>query len=470
MKRINSIRAGLTGFALVFVAGTFIVTGLTAVSVAGNFITARFHESFRLLGENLSNNAELGLLLNDRSMLKRLADNMLEQRDIRKVYIYGTDGLVAEAGSSAGKGLLRITVPVVVPSMDNAELFERSMEQEKEIGRVELAYSLESLEELKSKMIFRLILFFAALSAFSFFWYRLFARSITKPLKDLMNAAGQVSKGNLNITASGGIYQETRTLAAAFNNMLAALKKSGEELEDAYMKMAHQKSMAEVGKFSMMVAHEIKNPLSIIRGSADILAKEGTKGEARQEMIHYQKTEIHRINTLIEDFLAYARPLEPRYERCEINRIVEKIRKKSAAMWESEGVALSLDIANGTDVLVYCDGNLLEKVITNILKNAFHVSRPGDTIRMQTFADDKAWHLKIADNGPGIDPSGLSDVFKPFYTTKSTGTGLGLAIAEEIIHAHGGRVTVENGANGGAVFQITLTLLNQDSSKEVQYG
>jgi signal transduction histidine kinase len=472
MKTLYSIRTGLTGFALLFIAGTSIVMGVAGSRFASEFLTRRYHESFKLLAENLSKNAELGVLLNDGEDLKRLVSNMLDQGDVRRVTILSSKGyvLAEERSMAGGYEMDKVEVPILTPSMGQVDYVQERGGGLETVGVVVMGYSLKSLDSLRKKLISSLVVSSLVLSFLSFIWYWFFAKSVSKPLEELVDISRQVSAGNMDVRAKGGRYYETQTLATTFNEMLGALKQNQTALETAYGEMAQQRSMAELGKFSMMVAHEIKNPLSIIRGSVDILKKEGLSSDLRLEMLKYQEEEIERINRLVEDFLIFAKPLKPAFEATEMSSFVRNLAQKVDTLWHGRGISISWEGIEAPEVWMACDRSLFDRALTNILKNGFEACAPGDRLELSAESDGSSWCLSIGDTGPGLDLDRGEDIFEPFYTTRSKGTGLGLSIVKEIVELHKGTIVAENRVDRGAVFKIILPWEQNILSAEVIDG
>lgn len=457
--RWGSVRVRLLGIGLSVIVGVSLVMALLGIRLTTAFLAVRFNESFQLLAAHMARNCELGILLGDNAMLERLARNVLEQEDIRVVRIMDSNGgtLVSLAKGGDGEATVTVDSPINAAQMSHDRLMFEEEEWQEKVGTVLLGYSRKGLDRLKRDMASRFIMISLALSLISAIAYWLIARSIVSPLKELAAVSKEVSKGRLDVTARGGDLPETRTLAETFNEMLRSLERHRKELEDAHRTMARQQALAEVGKFSMMVAHEIKNPLSIIKGSVEILRKEGIGERTRETMHVYLEEEVWRINRLIEDFLLFARPKEPQLAVVEMNKMVTDMARRLAL--SADGSRVSLDLQLGeAPCPVSCDVHLMERAMENIIRNALEVSRPGDRVEIRTGCRDRGWVFTVTDQGTGIPPKDLPSVFEPFFTTKAKGTGLGLAMARNIVEAHKGTVRAENIASGGARFEIRVPM------------
>jgi len=457
LGRFNTIPARFTGLAILFILIVSAAAGIIGVKMSLNYTEQRFHENFRVLASYLAKNAELGLLLKDEAMLKNLSENMLELDDIFTVKMMDASGnLLVKIGTDPGKSrLVTVKTPVTRTEQEEDSLFMDTRDKDRILGNVVVAYSLESLERLQSRMVYYvvgLILFFVALSSVCFFFL---SRSVVLPLQGILRVSQAVSRGSMEVRAAvdgpGRGLREVRTLAAGFNNMLDALEREKIKREEAYKEMGRQKTLAEVGKFSMMVAHEVKNPLTVIKGSLAILKKDNLEVSMKQELIKYVEDDIQRINRIVEDFLLFARPRQPDYSETDMNRFIESVMDKFSFLKEGIEVETRID---SVPAVAQCDRALMERVINNIMTNAGSFAE--QKITAATFIDQDKWHLEVTDDGPGIEPDRVSEVFNPFYTTRSRGTGLGLAIARDIVHLHNGTITAENCESGGARFTIIM--------------
>jgi methyl-accepting chemotaxis protein len=258
---------------------TTIGLGYLGVSISHRFVQTRFDERMRFLARNLAMNAELGLLLGDRVMLERLARSVLTEKDMVEVSVVDSRGVVyteVRAPISGEQG--SIEAPVVLKEGEDESraflLHDDPVSREKIIGKVRITYSTEGMREMIESMKTRFFFLAVGLTGLFLLMFALISRSLVAPVTQLAHAARQVAKGERELRVRPGNLPETRELALAFNAMLDSLDWSSKALEDAYQEMLQQKTLAEMGKFSMMIAHEVKNPLSIIKTSLDMLKKE----------------------------------------------------------------------------------------------------------------------------------------------------------------------------------------------------
>jgi signal transduction histidine kinase len=218
--------------------------------------------------------------------------------------------------------------------------------------------------------------------------------------------------------------------------------------------MARQNLLAEMGKFSMMIAHEIKNPLGIIKSSFDILKKD-TSADSAAMLIGYIEEEIQRINSLIEDFLSFAKPAKPSFRIIDANQMLNGCLDRFGRLKTAGNVEIRRAIPEES-CLSYLDPDLFRRAIDNILKNAMEATQGRGVINIDASSTDETWRLEISDNGDGISEHVMDKIFDPFFTTRSKGTGLGLAYTVQVISAHRGKITAANKPAGGAVFCIEI--------------
>lgn len=467
--QFDSIERRLSAIAVLFIMGIAVTMGCMGIWLTHKFVKQRFHDNFIVLADYLARNAELGVLLKNSEMLQNLTTNMLQQEDIVKVIIKDADGVVivgtgrtpAETDTDhAIDSAIKIETKVfqIQPDKGEIELYDAKSNSDI-IGYVELYYTPSGLKALTKDMTFLFMAVSLVLSSVSLAWYWFFARSITLPLINLVAAARKVSQGNFDVKALGGNLRETKTLAKVFNEMLNSVKAHQKETEKMHMEMAKQKSLAEIGKFSTMVAHELKNPISIIKGSMDIFKKKNLDDATRASMIVYVDEEVQRLNRLVDEFLLFAKPKTPVLSKLSMLLFLSEITEKLRFTVPEKNIKISLNVE---DASVECDGILMERAILNILKNAVEHSDADSSLEYDAYIevngklDGAAYIIEINDRGKGIDESIIDDIFNPFFTTRAKGTGLGLAIVKDIVAVHNGTVVVRNRPSGGASFKIKI--------------
>ena len=216
--------------------------------------------------------------------------------------------------------------------------------------------------------------------------------------------------------------------------------------------------LVSMGRVIASIAHEIRNPLGIIRSSAELLQRRMGKADAgTSRILQAIYDESVRLSQTVNDFLDYARPRQPRQDLVDLDLVLSQV----LAFLEGElgRVGVAIERATSPGLWVRGDKDLLYRAIYNILVNGQQAMDGPGIIRISSRrSDDGRVVLEALDSGPGFDPALLDSVLDPFFTTKDGGTGLGLPIVSSIINSHGGEIRLANGPEGGALVRILLHL------------
>ncbi|HMK51412.1 MAG TPA: ATP-binding protein [Thermodesulfobacteriota bacterium] len=254
---------------------------------------------------------------------------------------------------------------------------------------------------------------------------------------------------------------EELELLEAFSNQAAlaisrALIYRDMSLKDKQIMQAEK--MAAIGELAAGIAHEIRNPLGIISGSAETVRKHENQ-KIREEMTGYILEESTRINRLISTFLDFARPKEPKLVKCDLREVLEKTLLLLSPQAKTQGVEIRKEISQGP-FQASVDPDQMRQAFTNLGINALEAMPEGGILKINVLenAQNKV-SIRFIDTGNGIPEEAQSKIFDPFFTTKEGGTGLGLSIAHQIVTQHGGNLGVEGGEGKGSIFTIILPLV-----------
>lgn len=232
---------------------------------------------------------------------------------------------------------------------------------------------------------------------------------------------------------------------------LSAIKEIEKQLE-------RQERLAATGELASSVAHEIRNPLNAISTIVQQLNKDF---EPKNNEVEYNSltklvyNEVNRINSTIESFLCFARPVEIKKEQFHISDLLEQLGKQYTPLALKNKINFS--IIKEWDGLVLWDKNQMLQALINILVNSFDATSAGGNISVTASEKNSSLvSISVADTGKGISDSNINKIFNLYYTTKQKGNGIGLSIVQKIITAHGGQITVESRAGKGTTFYIIL--------------
>lgn len=459
-----SIHARLLSAAVILITLTTLILGWLGIFMISTFVTQRFHQRIDFMTQYLALNCELGLLIGEKHLLQGLVENMLKEDDVTAIAILDHNKKTLARGSRGLPGPFE-QINKSVFSSTNQEILTwvGGMEKNKApeiIGEVKITYSVQGITELINTMRNQVVVSALALIFVSCLIFHFISRSLVAPIVSLADTARKVSMGNRDVRAAPGTTPEIIRLSLAFNNMLDSLAQGRKTLVRTYEKLTRQQALVEVGKFSMMIAHEVKNPLGIIKSSLELIKSEFNIPDDNL-LLNYAEEEIVRLNHLIESFLMFSKPIKPQFEKVNLNQLMEQIVMGFDIQSSMTGVKLDYRIPE-SKFEAEADFDLLARGIGNIITNACEANDNKGLVIISVvehYKMDKTahkWELFIQDQGPGISPEKKAKIFDPFFTTKPTGTGLGLAFADQAIKAHGGNIRIESPKSGGCCFCVTL--------------
>ena len=229
------------------------------------------------------------------------------------------------------------------------------------------------------------------------------------------------------------------------------------ERERMRSRLADAERLASVGELAAGVAHEIRNPLAAIVNATALLEREaGLAPDERAATIGAVRKEARRLNTILSDFLRFARPAEPKRVEGDVRDVVTHV---AALVGEQQARAPALVVETRVDPAVprfAFDPDQLTQVLWNIALNAIEAMKGRGRLLIHARGERGEVVVEIADTGLGMPPEELRRIFEPFYSHRPGGTGLGLAIARRIVAAHGGRIDVDSVMGEGTRMLVRL--------------
>jgi signal transduction histidine kinase len=245
-------------------------------------------------------------------------------------------------------------------------------------------------------------------------------------------------------------------MAAIFHNQNSHLQ----EVKALEIEVLHRERLSALGNMAATVAHEVRNPLNAISMGLQRLKIEfqpSQDGDEYSRLTQLMLGEVHRLNSIVEQFLSLARPLEINPEELRLQDTLKELaalEEGNAKQWKVQiRVVASADLPP-----LKADREYLKQTLLNLILNGFQAMPEGGTLTLEAKTSNSNFLIAVTDTGTGIAPENLSRIFDPYFTTKAQGSGLGLAISRWIIESHGGTITAANESGGGCRVEITLPL------------
>lgn len=270
----------------------------------------------------------------------------------------------------------------------------------------------------------------------------IFSLVLSKPLQEISKMASQISEGNFDVRAKKSRIKEMRMIGEAFNKMAISLKKlvqTEKDLIETRIKMRNERLVA-IGQVAASMAHNIKNPLAVIKSSSEIIKRSSKNEDKDQEdAMMRMNNAIDRISHQIEDVLNFTRITPLDIKSVNINSIFESSLK---SLEIPKNISIELP---KNDSIIKCDVRKLEIVFINLILNAIQaIGQNTGKITIKSSQVDGELMIEVQDSGPGIPDEIMSKIFEPLTTSKQKGTGLGLPTCKNIIEQHGGTIRVKN--------------------------
>lgn len=222
----------------------------------------------------------------------------------------------------------------------------------------------------------------------------------------------------------------------------------------AQEKAIHSEKLSVAGELVGSIAHELRNPLTTVKGFLQLIEKSGDMNDKSKKYLATVNGELEKIERIASEFLALARPHKENKTENNLSELLENVQILMEPEAANKAIAIHKKIDN-QNITIMCDDVKIKQVFINVIKNAIEAMDEGD-ITLYTQDEMDNVHIFVTDNGPGIPDDILNQLNQPFMTTKENGTGLGILISEKIVEDHNGTLLVESDVGKGTTFTVTL--------------
>ena len=280
---------------------------------------------------------------------------------------------------------------------------------------------------------------------------------VSRPMIELQEKIEMVRDGDLQVNVTfADRNDDIGDLGRNFNDMVRQLRETRQEIQRLHRtQISRAEHLATLGELAAGLAHEIRNPLAGIAGVMDIVSRDLPEASPARGVVKEVRHEVLRVNRIVTDLLETARPKPPEYRLSDFNATVEH----AVTFARQHSLAKPVKVAFLRDdelEPVEHDSARIHQVLLNLLLNSIQAIDGDGEVRVAIAHHNGSASVSVADNGPGIPPEHLPNIFRPFYTTKGKGTGLGLSLAKRIVEDHGGQIEVTSEVGVGTRFQVTL--------------
>jgi len=293
------------------------------------------------------------------------------------------------------------------------------------------------------------------------------ADAIRQSVRDLASAGrfdrARVGTADRRVTVRTG--DELESLALAFNQMAEALDESLKTIRDQEHELIRKEKLASVGQLLAALAHDIKNPLGVIRSSAQLVLDEHQPETVKREVAQYVIEETDRLTNRINHFLRFARQKPPEIRPIGARVVLEAALQEWRALGRGTPVVEKVHVApDMPDLMV--DPEQIKEALVNLLINAREAMPHGGTLTLSAAAAPDgaapaAVDIRVVDTGTGISPEHLKQIFDPFFTTKDYGTGLGLTNVKRLVEDNGGQLVIHSTQGQGTEVVLRLPALTR---------
>ena len=428
------------------------------------------------IAEVLAMSSINSFLDHDYSTLKRYIDTIAKDEDVKYVMILNLSGVVKMHNDPDMLGKV-LNDPLTINSLktkdpinqlyrlnlkeDVYDIAAPIMTEERRLGIVRIGISTKKMyseiTESRNRIIFMGIVAILVGITGSI----IMARTISKPIKKLVKSAQAISQGNLDLKLDVTSRDEVGILTEAFRNMAGKLSRHINEL-------IRTERLAVMGKIGANIAHEVKNPLDAIKGSAEYLQKKYHEDKTITKFTTIIKDEINEVAQFLDEYLQFARPTTPQFAPININSVIDETLVLTENLIEQHYIKVNKELKTDLPLLL-ADSIQLKQVFMNIILNAIEAMPSGGDLTIRTFKEihpeedrgkggpaGEKIVVEFSDIGKGIPRENIEKIFDPFYTTKEEGSGLGLSISLSIIEKHKGRIVVTSEEGKGSVFRVNL--------------
>jgi len=341
---------------------------------------------------------------------------------------------------------------------NNPSCYECHSEKSKTLGYIILDFSLKDIQSnLVFTRNFSIIFTSSMVLIILIFVLAMHFRIVNKSLSSFQQTIKKVNDGDLSQRVAISETSELGKLGGSFNHMLDTFQTAQVEILQYHKnELQSAEKLASIGEMAARLAHDVRNPLTGIANSIEIISGE-MKDSPNEPILQEIQRQVERVNFAVTNLLKYSHTKELKFNEENINQILNNLVFFLKNQKQNRFIEFELKTETDIPKIIF-DGKQIEDVLMNLLLNAIQAMKNKGKIIISNTYDKVSNSVIVAidDSGPGIPEVNGSKIFKPFFTSRTEGTGLGLAISKDIIEKHNGKIWFENKPGKGTVFYISL--------------
>ncbi len=312
----------------------------------------------------------------------------------------------------------------------------------------------------KANRMLGIIVSLAALTILTLIILRLFEKIINRPIFNLKNRMEKIHEGDFTSKVPITKDDEIGDLAKSFNIMITKLEEANKRIAELHEKqMEKAEHLASLGEIAAGLAHDVKNPVAGMKGAIEIIHNKTDDSDSNKDIFKEVLIQLDKIDQIIQDLLRYARPKDINIRLISFEDCVESAIKLAKMQVKNKDIQFHFS-SNEKSIHARLDADKIQEVLLNLMLNSISaIDKKGNITIVFDSENEKNLKITVTDDGKGINKDQLSQIFQPFFTTKSKGTGLGLSICKKTIAAHSGTLEVESEEGKGTTFTILLPVV-----------
>ncbi len=478
----------------------FVIGSITAAVISYYYtrshreiIKSSSQQTVVLMGEVIENSVLEAMKKGESDNVQKILENISASKNVKNLRILSPEGVILTSSSPNEKGetisenaLESLNSFLLDKDADRRPLFMshefiqeyRPINNETScfschdpkieiLGVMEMTFDYSSVFlNSKQNQTLGIITSLIALIILTAIILRLFEKIINRPIFNLKRRMAKIQEGDFSSKVPVTKDDEIGDLARSFNIMITKLEEANSRIEELHEKqMEKAEHLASLGEIAAGLAHEIKNPTAGMKGAIEIIHNKTDDHDMNKDVFKEVLIQIDKIDHIIQDLLRYAKPKELNIRLVSFEECVDYAVKLAQMQVKNKDIEFFIN-STEKNIQARLDADKIQEVLLNLILNGVAAIHEKGTITIYiTTENNKDLLITVSDDGEGIKKDELSQIFQPFFTTKSQGTGLGLSICQKAVTAHSGTLEVKSEEGKGTTFTIRLPVVeSKDNS------